>query len=309
MTTAPQARVSLAGPLDKHHFLLRRLHSLSGIVPVGVFVMAHMFTNAQMIWGETNGHSEFQHEVGFIHSLPFLFFIETSLWGAIAFHAVLGIWYTLTGKTNVASYTYGDNIRYTLQRVTGIIALVFIFLHVATLRWRWDVLWIWDTPFYGVGHQVPDMPHSLADAPLSLPLTAYALQYSALIALFYLVGVMAVVFHWSNGLWTAAITWGLTISTQSMRRWGFVCIGVFVALTVFFVAAFIGALRYDFDQMRPDQKAAMIFTVGGENGMFDKTKKLKADLESIGMESVLIGPVTDAPAKGPIIEPSDTPNH
>jgi len=263
VTTAPanaSAPVRLKTLIDDNHFLLRRLHSLSGIVPVGLFVIAHLFTNAQMIWGQSSetGEGVFQHEVNFIHSLPALFIIEWSLWGAIGFHAVLGLWYTFTGKGNVKRYSYADNVRYMLQRVTGIIALVFIFFHVATLRWRWDIFG-WFTPFYGEGYQAGRMvsdslPDALHNTPMSLPLTAYALQISWLVVVFYVVGVLAAVYHWSNGLWTAAITWGLTVTTASMRRWGYVCAGLFVALTVFSGAAIVGALKFDLGRdMTPEQ--------------------------------------------------------
>jgi len=52
---APTA-VSTSAPLilDKCHFLPRRLHSLSGIVPVGLFVLMHLFTNFQLITGTFN---------------------------------------------------------------------------------------------------------------------------------------------------------------------------------------------------------------------------------------------------------------
>ena len=46
------------------------------------------------------------------------------------------------------------------------------------------------------------------------------------VSLFYFLGVSSAVFHFANGLWTAAITWGLTISTAAQRRWGFVCAGL-----------------------------------------------------------------------------------
>jgi succinate dehydrogenase / fumarate reductase cytochrome b subunit len=270
--------------LRKNHFLLRRLHSLSGIVPVGAFATVHLFTNAQMLWGEhAGGRSEFQHEVDFIHSMPYLLFIEIALWGAIGFHAALGLWYTFTGKNNVSEYRYGGNVRYFLQRVTGILALVFIFIHVATLRWRWD-LFGWYTPFWGKGYQAPALAEikSLHDVALSFPLTAYALQFSAWVALLYLAGVMAVVFHWSNGLWTAAISWGLTISEASMKRWGYLCVGLFVALTVFFGAAFYASLAYDFDTMTAEQKAAFVAIVPGGQEVFDDDAVLHRELQSLG---------------------------
>lgn len=230
------AQHSHASPTDpgssfmkRHHFLLRRLHSLSGILPVGVFVIMHLFTNFQMLVGD------FQHEVDFIHSTPALLFIEITLWTSIAFHAGLGLVYTFTGRANVQRYRHMDNWRYTLQRWTGFIALIFIFLHIATLRWRWS-LGGWFTPFYVTG---PD------GQPLAHATTALALQHAPWVIAIYVVGALSVVYHWSNGLWTAAITWGLTISEAAQRRWGYVCAALGIALTVFSLGAVGGALRYE----------------------------------------------------------------
>jgi succinate dehydrogenase / fumarate reductase cytochrome b subunit len=216
--------------LDRHHFLLRRLHSLSGIVPVGLFVIFHLFTNMQMAFGG----EFFQHEVDFIHSLPALLFLEIGLWVGIGFHAALGLVYTVTGRSNVLHYGFWGNIRYTLQRLTGVLALIFIALHIVTLRWRID-LFGWFTPFYPQYDGVD----------MAMPLTAYALQYHWIVPVLYFVGVMSAIFHWANGLWTAAISWGATLTPGAMQRWGYVCGGLFVALTLFFAGAFYGALSYD----------------------------------------------------------------
>lgn len=238
------------------HFLLRRLHSLSGIVPVGLFVIMHLFTNFQLLTS-TGEHDHFQHEVDFIHSIPALLYVEIGLWLGIGFHAVLGVMYMLGVVHNVSKYPNKDNIRYTLQRVTAWIALVFILVHVATLRWRWN-FGILDTPFYWRGEDVPGLDKSLADVPLTTPLTAHALQYCWLIVVFYLIGVASVIFHWCNGLWTAAITWGATISAAAQKRWGFLCAGLAAALTVFMLGAMIGALRYDMQkETTEDQKKVL----------------------------------------------------
>ncbi|MBL4700347.1 MAG: hypothetical protein JKX85_03735 [Phycisphaeraceae bacterium] len=222
--------------LAKNHFLLRRLHSLSGIIPVGVFCTVHLFTNFQILLQQFFGETDiFQHEVDFIHAMPALIFIEIGLWSTIAFHAILGIAYTLKGKSNVQEYKHLNNWRYTMQRVTGVIALIFIFLHVATLRWRWDFFG-WFTPFYAHG---PD------GEPLVTASTAYALQASWLVSSLYLIGALGVVYHWANGLWTAAITWGITISPMAQKRWGQCCLALGLALSVFTVGAIVGANTYE----------------------------------------------------------------
>ncbi|PKL33611.1 MAG: hypothetical protein CVV40_00530, partial [Planctomycetes bacterium HGW-Planctomycetes-2] len=89
--------------LHRHAFLLRRLHSLSGIVPIGLFLFFHLLTNSSIVWGlsDSSHHPEvhagaatYQHEVDFIHSMPALPLIEVfGLWLPIGFHAVLGVLY------------------------------------------------------------------------------------------------------------------------------------------------------------------------------------------------------------------------
>ncbi len=128
------------------------------------------------------------------------------------------------------------------------IALVFIFLHVATLRWRWDFFG-WFTPFYAEGFDDKGNKVLLAHAT-----TAIALQYSWVVLVIYVVGVYAAIFHWVNGLWTAAITWGLTISVASQRRWGYVCAGLGVALSIFAAGGIGGALAY---KVTPEQHEAI----------------------------------------------------
>jgi len=262
--------------LERHHFLLRRLHSLSGIIPVGLFVIFHLFTNMQMAFsGEA-----FQHEVDFIHSLPALLFLEIGLWVGIGFHAALGLVYTFTGRANVRHYTYWDNIRYTLQRITGILALIFIFLHIATLRWRLDFFG-WYTPFY---------PH-YEGVDMAMPLTAHALQKHWLVPVLYFIGVMSAIFHWANGLWTAAISWGLTLSQPAMQRWGQVCAGLFIVLTLLFGGAFYGALAYDLNtdptaeqqtmlnRILQDQQAANRVDVGNALDEIEQALSSPASLE------------------------------
>ena len=212
------------------HFGLRRLHSLTGIVPVGLFVIMHLFTNFQLLVGD------FQHEVDFIHSLPALLWLEIGLWVSIGFHAALGLLYTFTGnRPNVTAYGWADNWRYLLQRVSGVVALVFIFLHVATLRWQWSIFG-WFTPFLVRG---PD------GEALAAPTTALALQHAWWVGALYVVGVISVVYHWSNGLWSAAATWGVAVTEAAQRRWGYVCAAMGVALAIFGMGALYAAWTYE----------------------------------------------------------------
>ncbi len=234
--------------LQRHHFLLRRLHSLSGIVPIGVFLIVHLTTNASVVWGMVNsskydglhgGAATFQHEVNFIHSLPFLILIEIfGLWLPIAFHSILGIYYATTGRSNLTRYPYQDNWRYSLQRISGYVGVLFIFYHVATLRWGWTFLIPGGTKW---------------DGEFAASTMASALQGGTdgmttaglFVSLCYMIGVSLLVFHLANGLWTAAITWGLTVSDKAQRRWGLVCAGLGAGLMALAWSAVIGFATLD----------------------------------------------------------------
>ena len=217
--------------LERHYHLLRRLHSASGIFPIGLFLIPHLTTNSSIVWGEAlnakkyaqlgdgaAGIATFQHEVDFIHDLPALIFVEIFvLWLPIAYHAILGVYFARSGKSNTDRYGYQGNWRYSAQRLTGYLGVLFIFMHISSLRWG-----------FTYGGLMPSF-----DAAHAASTTAEHLQgglFPFFNALFYAVCVMALVFHFANGLWTAGITWGLTISRQAQQRWGFVCAAIGIGL-------------------------------------------------------------------------------
>jgi len=235
-----------------HHFLLRRLHSLTGIVPVGVFLIAHLTTNSTIAWGGLNSRAEqvgwlnraiatFQHEVSYLNNLPMLLIIEVTLWSALGFHAILGVYYALSGSNNVSAYKYGGNFRYALQRLTGYFGILFIFYHVATLRWGWTFL-------------VPggvEWSHKAAASTLAAALRGSTSNFTAaglVVSIFYFVGVTALVYHFANGLWSAAITWGITISRPAQKRWGVICAGLGAVLMLMAWVSVIGFATLDYDQ-------------------------------------------------------------
>ncbi|MEO1130655.1 MAG: succinate dehydrogenase [Planctomycetota bacterium] len=245
------------GPMQQHHFLLRRLHSLSGVFPIGVFLLFHLVTNASVVWGLVNkSHGEgahagvetFQHEVNFIHSLPALLLLEIfGLWLPIAFHSILGVYYATTGKGNTGQYKYQGNWRYTLQRISGYVGVLFIFYHVATLRWGWTFLVPGGTK-WSAEYAASTLAASLQGGTEGM--TAGGI----VVSLFYMLGVTLLVFHFANGLWTAAITWGVTISETAQRRWGYVCAGIGMALMGAAWAAVIGFATLDYDNARQTEE-------------------------------------------------------
>lgn len=229
--------------IQRHHFLLRRLHSLTGVMPIGLFMITHLTTNSSIVWGTLNrakydgvhpGAATFQHEVNFIHSMPFLILIEIfGLWLPIAFHSILGVYYATTGKGNTGQYRHQANWRYTLQRVSGYVGVFFIFYHVATLRWGWTFLIPGGTK-WSADYAASTMAMALQGGAEGLTVAGFA------VSAFYMLGVSLLVFHLANGLWTAAITWGITVTPRAMRRWGYACTGIGAGLMLAAWSAVIG---------------------------------------------------------------------
>jgi len=204
------------GSFGKYHFLIRRLHSLSGLIPVGVFLFIHLFTNATIIAPGEAG-AEFQRAVDRIHGLePLLIPVEiVGIFIPLLFHTVIGFLIILTAEPNARQYAYGANVRYTLQRATGVIAFFFILYHV------WQMHWM-GKPLGGGKFD----PHEAANT------AAVVIQAGWWIAPLYAIGVLASVFHLANGVWTSMITWGVTIRPRTQRISGYACaaFGVFLAL-------------------------------------------------------------------------------
>ncbi|BBP91371.1 hypothetical protein BsIDN1_49890 [Bacillus safensis] len=48
---------------------------------------------------------------------------------------------------------------------------------------------------------------------------------------FYIVGVLSTIFHFANGLWSFAVSWGITVSPRSQRISTYVTLGIFIALS------------------------------------------------------------------------------
>src|SRR6266851_259954 len=119
---APPAAPPLRGvqPLragQGHSFLWHKLHSLSGIVPIGAFLVEHIVSNFETI----NGPLAYAQQVKFLNSLPLVRVLEwTFIFIPLAFHAIYGLFIAVRGRVNVNVYPWASNWMYLSQRITGI---------------------------------------------------------------------------------------------------------------------------------------------------------------------------------------------
>ena len=176
----------------RRRFVLRKLHSLSGLVPVGLFMLVHLWTNAKAL----RGQAAFDEAVGEINHLPYLPLLEAGILLPLAFHAGYGIKLALEARPNVGAYPSARNWMYTLQRVTGIVALFFLLFHLWELRVQKALGVMPIAAFY------PTLCAHLSSTVAGIPL----------VALVYLVGLAASVFHFANGVWGFLCSWGITLT-------------------------------------------------------------------------------------------------
>jgi len=224
---------------DRGYFVLRRMHSLTGVVPVGVFLIEHLWTNSTSL----QGPEAFDRAAADLARLPFVVLIEAfGIWLPILFHLVLGIFIAATSRTNLARYGYTRNWHYTLQRVTGVFLIFFILFHTWFLRFE---------------------PKYLESASAYRYVNQH-LEHPAMLA-FYVLGVLAACYHFGNGLFGFAVHWGIVTGRGAQRAASRVGLLVAAGLAALGLAALLGfrGLRLDFLQKPHSQPHDTVVMGGG----------------------------------------------
>jgi succinate dehydrogenase / fumarate reductase cytochrome b subunit len=199
---------------SRRQFVLRRFHSLTGILPIGLYVLFHLGVNSFA----ASGVESYNQMAEFLESLPYLIAIEIPfIWLPILYHSGYGIYIHATGRPNPFQYPYSNNLLYWLQRWSGVVTLVFIGWHFWQTRMA--------NYLYGSVIEFQMMVDIFADP-----------RWLA----FYVVGLVAVSFHLGNGLRTFLLTWGGVVGNGARRRVGMAC-AVFGAFVLIFSLATIRA--------------------------------------------------------------------
>lgn len=191
-------------------FLLKRLMSVTGMLPVGAFLLQHFFSNSY-IFISTEAYNE---HTKFLTSLPMVVLIELGLiYFPILLHAAFGLAIIYKGQNNFAQYGQFRNWMFFLQRLSGFLALAFIATHSYTTR----------------------ISHFLAGEEMTASHMSEILKQPFWFW-FYLVGVVMTVFHFSNGLWSFLVTWGITIGKKAQAVSSALTMGLFVVMGIWGVA-------------------------------------------------------------------------
>jgi len=193
-------------------FVLRKLHQLSGIMPLGIFLLEHFYTNSKAL----TGAADFNNAVKDLQSIPYILFVEIGgIFIPLIYHAVYGLVITMEARPNNLNYPYPRNWFYTIQRITGLILFFFITFHVLNFR-------------FGL---IPGLNNvSVAGHP-EMGFDIVSREFRMIpIFIVYLIGITATVWHLANGIWLFLVDWGITIGERAQRLTGYACIGFGVFL-------------------------------------------------------------------------------
>jgi succinate dehydrogenase / fumarate reductase cytochrome b subunit len=187
---------------------LRRLHSLTGVLPIGLFLCFHLFINSKAV----QGHLAYTAAADELAKLPYVILLELfAIALPIVFHMVLGILIVVNGQMNTPRFPYERNWAYVLQRVSGVYLVFFLIFHV------------WTTRFSATAVSGGDL-FTLMSRQLARPG----------VFVLYVLGVVSAAYHLGNGLFGFAIHWGIATGRHAQRQ------AARLALAVSLVLALVG---------------------------------------------------------------------
>ena len=190
------------------YFITRRIHSLTGILPVGLFLVYHLYLQLYLHSG-----AEVYNEVinGFYDSPLAIWSLVIVVYIPLFFHAFFGIRLIFESKVQ-PSYTYFSHLLYWLQRISGVGVLLFTIAHVWNAQLGPWVAGTWGTHFEHLSSGFADPDSGLITKAV------------------YLLGTVGAVFHFSNGINTFCMTWGIALTPKSQIRVRILSILLFIIL-------------------------------------------------------------------------------
>jgi succinate dehydrogenase / fumarate reductase cytochrome b subunit len=208
-------------------FLLRKLHQITGIVPLGAFFFVHMFTNSKAM----SGAQVFNDAVEDIHHIPYLLFVEVfGIFLPLLFHSIYGIVISGEMRPNVGNYGYGRNWFYLFQRLTGAFLFFFLLFHILNLR-------------FGLIPGLESYGNPVAgNAGAAFAIVAAEFKNTGIL-LFYILGVLATAWHLAYGIWLFAVDWGIVIGEKAQKYALYACLGLAAFLGVVGINAAISFVK------------------------------------------------------------------
>ena len=206
-------------------FILRKLHQLTGIMPLGFFLLEHFYTNSKAL----TGAADFNSAVKDLQSIPYILFVEIGgIFIPLIYHAVYGMVITVEARPNNLHYPYSRNWFYTIQRLTGMILFFFITFHV--LNFRFGLIPGLNT--VSVAHHPEQSFDIVAGEFRRIP-----------IFIIYVIGITSTVWHLANGIWLFLVDWGITIGERAQKITGYACLAFGIFLLAVGINAAVAFIR------------------------------------------------------------------
>jgi succinate dehydrogenase / fumarate reductase cytochrome b subunit len=213
MSTAAPASISAAPAFRIGKKLVL---SIFGVVPLGVYVFCHLWTNLSSL----GGAEAFNQALEASRHHPATIVLEVFGLGVpLLVHTGLGVREILRGRPNNATYGYFGNLEFILQRVAAVGLLLFIGAHVWLARIH---------PALGAApfHETWEGMHEALSEPPTF--------------IVYTLGMLGVSYHLANGLRTASMRLGLVVSAPAQRRMQWVAAAIMIVLLAMSFGAIAG---------------------------------------------------------------------
>ena len=189
--------------------LPRRLHAISGLVPVGAFLVFHLAVNSSAL----RGAEAYDRMVQRLQQLPLVVVLELALVLApMAYHGLYGLYLAATRPTGDPGSSAARRRLAIFQRVTGIPLFAYVLFH------------LWTTRLVQVAqhdHESVDLFHWMQ-----------ALYATPWIRAAYVLGLLCATGHFAVGLRLSAEDWGLARTPAARAAAGVLAAAVFVSLAV-----------------------------------------------------------------------------
>lgn len=188
-------------------FVIRKLHSLSGFLPLCFFLAFHLVANAIALAGQ----ALYARFITWFTAIPGLLVWEIVLiFIPLLLHGVFGLYLVVTGRNNPGRYKYFRNWTFFIQRVSGVIIFAFLVWH------------LWTMKFSGLGSN--EMFGAMA-----------ANLDNVIGLIFFIISMIAVSFHVSNGLFGFAVNWGILPGMRAQKVFGAFTMVLFIVLAAFWL--------------------------------------------------------------------------
>jgi succinate dehydrogenase/fumarate reductase cytochrome b subunit (b558 family) len=198
-------------------FGLGRLHSATGVVPVGAFFVLHLWTNARAM----QGRAAYDHLVRRLQATPGLALLEVlGILAPLAFHAGYGVLMALGVVPSPSPPRHAKSWSRSVQRLTGAATLGFVCFHLWSLRAQ-----------VALGRmRPPDFFSTLCDSLSSTTSLGIPLAASA-----YLFGLASTAYHFANGFETFCLRFELVTEERSAKVLSAAC--TLLGMTLFLAGA------------------------------------------------------------------------